>query len=92
MAKLIFETDDGQQNEIKISSIKTKALTTDDVVVATYEVGDISDDQRSMVSAELLRLKEMLEMAFPEGTKVLVAASRNGKEDISIKVIKDKTK
>lgn len=92
MPKLIFETDDGQQNEIKISSIKTKALTTDDVVVATYEVGDISDDQRSMVSAELLRLKEMLEMAFPEGTKVLVAASRNGKEDISIKVIKDKTK
>ena len=92
MAKLIFETDDGQQNEIKISSIKTKALTADDVVFATYEVGDISEDQRQMAGAELLRLKEMLELAFPEGTKVMVAASRNGKEDISIKIIKNKTK
>ena len=92
MAKLIFETDDGKQNEIKIDTIKTKSLTTDDVIFATYEVGDIDEDQRQMAGAELLRLKEMLELAFPEGTKVLVAASRNGKEDISIKIIKDKTK
>lgn len=92
MAKLLFETDDGVQSEIKISSIKTKALTLDDVVMATYELGDITKDQAAMAGPELLRLKEMLTQAFPEGTKVLVAASRKGVPDIDIKIIKDKTK
>lgn len=92
MAKLLFETDDGETREVKLSTVKTKALTTDDVVVATYEVGELNEDQKKMAGAELLRLKQMLEAAFPEGTKILVAASRNGKEDVSIKIIKDKTK
>lgn len=92
MAKLIFETDDGVQNEIKISSVKTKALTLDDVVIATYEVGELDEEQKKLAGAELLRLKSMLEQAFPKDTKILVAASRNGKEDVSIKIIKDKTK
>jgi hypothetical protein len=92
MAKLLFETDDGEQREVKLSTVKTRNLGEDDVVMATYEVGEISEDQKQMAGAELLRLKQMLEQAFPEGTKILVAASRNGKEDVSIKIIKDKTK
>ncbi len=92
MAKLLFETEDGETREVKFSSIKTKGLTLDDVVVATYEVGNIKEDQKHLAGAELLRLKEMLTQAFPVGTKILVAAARNGKEDVSIKIIKDKTK
>lgn len=91
MAKLLFETDDGEQREVKINTVKTKGLTPDDVVIANYEVGEVPEEKRDLAGAELVRLKQMLEQAFPEGTKILVAATRNGREDVSIKVIKDKT-
>lgn len=92
MAKFIFETDDGEQREVKFSTVKTRNLTSDDVVVASYEVGDISDDQRQLAGHALRDLKALLEQQFPEGQKILVTAMRNGKEDVSIKIIKDKTK
>lgn len=90
MARLLFETDGGDIQEVKLSTIKTKSLAPSDVVLASYEVGDIPEDKKNLAGAELLRLKSILEQAFPENTKILVTATRNGKEDISIKIVKDK--
>ncbi len=90
MAKLLFQTDDGSTHEINMSSIKTKGLSDSDVVIASYEIGDIPEDKSSLVGAELLRLKTMLEQAFPPKTKILVTAMRHGKEDVSIKIVKGK--
>jgi len=88
MAKLLFQTDDGETREINIGSVKTKGLTESDVVIASYEIGDIPEDKSGLVGAELMRLKTMLEQAFPPKTKILVTAMRHGKEDISIKIVK----
>lgn len=92
MAKLLFETEDGETQEIKVSTIKTKGITSDDVVIAHYEIGELPEERKHLAGPELLKLKELLTDAFPENTKILVAAMRNGKEDISIKIAKDKTK
>jgi len=89
MAKLLFETDDGETREINLNTIKTKSITEGDVIIASYEIGDIAEDKNNLVAAELVRLKTMLEQAFPK-TKILVTAMRHGKEDVSIKIIKDK--
>jgi len=89
MAKLLFETDDGQVREINLNTIKTKSITENDVIIAGYEIGDIAEDKNNLVAAELVRLKTMLEQAFPK-TKILVTAMRHGKEDVSIRIIKDK--
>jgi len=89
MAKLLFETDDGEAREINLNTIKVKNISENDVIIASYEIGDIAEDKSNLVSSELIRLKSMLEQAFPK-TKILVTAMRNGKEDIAIKIIKDK--
>ncbi|MBP6914365.1 hypothetical protein KBB74_02635 [Candidatus Parcubacteria bacterium] len=89
MAKLLFETDDGQVREINLNTIKTKSITENDVIIAGYEIGDIAEDKNNLVAAELVRLKTMLEQAFPK-TKILVTAMRHGKEDVSIRIVKDK--
>ena len=89
MAKLLFETDDGETREINLNTIKTKSITENDVIIASYEIGDITEDKNNLVAAELMRLKTMLEQAFPK-TKILVTAMRHGKEDVSIKIVKDK--
>lgn len=89
MAKLLFETDDGETREINLNTIKTKNITENDVIIASYEIGDIAEDKNNLVAAELVRLKTMLEQAFPK-TKILVTAMRHGKEDVSIKIVKDK--
>jgi ribosomal protein L18E len=90
MGKLLFETDNGETHEVKLNTVKVKSLTQDDVIIANYEIGDLADEKRELVGAELIRLKEMLTQAFPEGTKILVTAMRHGKEDISLRVVKDK--
>lgn len=89
MAKLLFETDDGQVREINLNTIKTKSITENDVIIAGYEIGGIAEDKNNLVAAELVRLKTMLEQAFPK-TKILVTAMRHGKEDVSIRIVKDK--
>lgn len=89
MAKLLFETDSGETHEIKLDTVKTKNLAADDVIIANYEVGDLPEDQKQLAGAELLRLRSLLMEAFPEGSKILVTAMRHGKEDISIKIVKN---
>lgn len=90
MAKLIIETDDGQQHEVKINQIKTQDIVKDDVIIANFEVGSLATDKNSLIGQELYRLKQLLEKCFPKGQKILVAATRNGIEDISIKIVKTK--
>ena len=92
MGKLLFETDEGDVKEVTFSAVKTKNLTTEDIIIASYEVGDISDAQKNLAGKALLDLKTLLERQFPEGQKILVTAMRHGKEDVSIKIVKDKTK
>jgi len=91
MAKLMFQTDDGTDHEVSISSIKTKGLGEGDVVLAKYEVGDLPEDKAHLAGQALAQLKSVLEGAFPEGVKVIVVATRSGKDDVSIKIVKDKT-
>lgn len=90
MGKLIFEDDSNTQHEIKIDTIKTKNITSDDVILANYEVGDIKDEYKDLASKALTQLKTMLEEVMPEGVKVVVVATRNGKKDVNIKVLKNK--
>ncbi len=87
MGKLLFEDDSGNSHEVKISSVTTKSMSKDDIVVATYEIGDMP---YSNANALLHNLKNMLEAIFPEGTKVMVTAMRNGKKDIDISIVKQK--
>jgi hypothetical protein len=86
--------DDGFQHEVVLTQVKAKSIDPGDVVIASYEVGDIPNDDgyRRSAGAALAQLKETLERVFPKGVNVVVVATRNGKEDISIKIIKDKTK
>ena len=90
MAKLLFEDDNGTQHEININTVKSKGITENDVVLAKYEVGDIDREYTELAGQALSQLKAMLENVFPEGVKVAVVATRNGKEDVSIKILKNK--
>jgi len=92
MAKLLFEDDKSVSHEINLETIKTKGLTENDVVLAKYEVGEIPVEHRDLAGQALAKLKSMLEEVMPEGVKVVVIATRNGKEDINIKVLKNKAK
>lgn len=89
-ARLIFEDDQGSQHEIKMASVKTKGLTENDVVLAKYEVGDVQPEYKDLAGQALSQLKTMLEGVMPEGVKVAVVATRNGKEDVDIKILKNK--
>ena len=89
-AKLLFEDDEGNQHEINMASIKTKGLTEKDVILAKYEIGDIQPEYREMARQALSQLKVKLEEVMPEGIKVAVVATRNGKEDLDIKILKNK--
>lgn len=90
MAKLIFEDDNKIKHEINIDNVKTKGITENDVILAKYEVGEVSPEYRELAGQALSQLKTMLEQAMPEGVKVVVVATRNGKEDVNIKVLKNK--
>lgn len=89
-ARLLFEDESGQQHEVKMSSVKTKGLTENDVVLAKYEVGDIQPEYKDLAGQALSQLKAMLENVMPDGVKVAVVATRNGKEDVDIKILKNK--
>ena len=88
MAKFIFKDDDGSEHEIKMDTIKTKSLKKNDIIIANYEIGDANNVDSGKA---LVQLRTILQAAFPEGTKIIVTASRNGKKDITLKIIKDKT-
>lgn len=84
MSKLIFEDDDGKKHDIDLTVVKAEDITADDVVLASYEVGNASTDQ---AEAALSKLNMMLKEVFKE-SKVLTLATRHGKEDIEIRVLK----
>lgn len=92
MAKLLIEDDKGVSHDINLETIKTKGLTENDVILAKYEVGELPVEYRDLAGQTLAKLKTMLEEVMPEGVKVVVVATRNGKEDIDIKVLKNKAK
>jgi hypothetical protein len=87
MGKLLFEDDNGNSHEVKISSISAKSMSKDDIVIASYEIGDMPYKN---ANALLMNLKNMLEAVFMKGTRVLVTATRNGKKDVDISIIKPK--
>lgn len=87
MPKLIFEDDSGEQHELKLNNLPTKSLTKGDVIITYYEVGVIANRE---VTRALEQLKRLLESVMPDGVKVIVIATRNGKKDVSINIIKNK--
>lgn len=89
-SKLIFEDEAGLQHEIKLETVKMKGITENDVVLAKYEVGDIQEEYKDLASHALTQLKNTLESVFPDGVKVVVVATKNGKEDVDIKILKNK--
>jgi t-SNARE complex subunit (syntaxin) len=88
MAKLIFETDNGEYHEINISTISTKSLKQDDVILVDCEIGDSLSHK---ATEQMIRVRDMLQSYFKENS-IIVTAMRNGKKDINIKIIHDNNK
>lgn len=86
MSKLIFEDDNGKQFNIKLDTVKTVSMKDSDVVVATYEVGTLSPKDSNVV---LQQLNDVIKGFFPNN-RVLTLASRNGTEDVSLKIMSEK--
>lgn len=88
MAALFFEDTNGEMHEIKLQAIKKQSLKKGDVLVVNYEVGDAPSDQ---ANDALRQLREIFRRVIPEGVEIVIIATRNGEEDISLKIMKDKT-
>lgn len=88
MGKLLFEDKDGSQHEINLQKISSKSIKAGDTVIAYYEVGDAPSKQVEVVMGQL---KRILQGVMPEGVEVVVIATRFGKKDITLEVVKDKT-
>lgn len=86
MPKLLLEDSEGVQHELSMQTIQSESLKSGDVIVATYEVGD-SDKQTSMYA--LNQLRQTLINSLPEGVSVIAIATRNGQEDISLKLLSE---
>ena len=88
MGKFVYIDDKGKEHEIKIQSISSKGISSGDIVLAHYEVGNAPTED---VPRALEKLRDLLQSNLPEGVKVLVAATRHGVEDVKLKILKDKT-
>lgn len=88
MSKLIFEDENGEQHKLSLRSIPSKSIKKNDIIIATYEIGEAARDY-SLRALEQLRI--LLKNVLPEDVKVIIIATRNGKEDITLKILKDKT-
>lgn len=86
MSKLIFEDDNGKQFNIKLETVKTESMKKSDIVVATYEIGDLSFNESKDI---LQQLNDIIKGFFPNN-RVLTIASRHGTEDISLKIMSNK--
>lgn len=86
MGKFIYKEDNGKEHEITVSNISAKNIKPSDVVIAHYEVGDAPQDD---VIRAIEKLRDLLLSNLPDGVKVLVAATRNGEEDIKLKILKN---
>ena len=89
MPKLKFIDDNQNEHELKLQNIPSKSLKKGDIVIASYEVGDASliDSQKA-----LEQLRNVLKKVLPKGIEVVAIATRHGKEDVKIKIVKNKTK
>lgn len=85
MAKLIFETNNGQQQEISLSTIKTKSLSPDDIITLDCEIGNVPPSEANIY---MIQVRDFLQAYFPQN-KIIVFGMRNGKKDIELKIIKD---
>ena len=87
MAKLIFETDDGNQSEVSLKTIQSKSIKKGDIVFIYYEIGDVNEiEARETMS----KLQVFFEKLLPDDVKAVVIATRNGKKDIKVEIVKDK--
>ncbi len=84
MAKLIFETDDGKQSEILLSSIKTESLKEDDVILLECEVG-LSASPKD-VNEHMVHIRNFIQAYFPKN-KIIVFSMRDGIKDIELKIV-----
>lgn len=85
MSKLIFEDDNGAKFNIKLETVKVEKMKESDVVIATYEVGNLSPKDSNEV---LHRLNEVIKGFFPKN-RVLTLAARNGVEDVKMKIVSE---
>lgn len=83
MAKLMFETDDGQVHEIIMSSISTEMLKEDDLITINCEVGTTSPKDANHY---MTHIRDFIQAYFPKN-KVMVFGVREGKKDIELKII-----
>lgn len=87
MAKLIFEDDEKNQHEIDMSTIKTKSLSKDDMILVNCEIGI---DTPPMDANEYLDDVYSFIQKYFLDNKIIVTAMRNGKKDIDLKIVKNK--
>lgn len=85
MSRLLFETNDGQQHEIELETIKASGLSESDVFLVRYEVGNAPPADTSYA---LENLRDVFKSYFPNN-KILIVATRNGVDDIEIEIVKE---
>lgn len=83
MAKLLFEDDNGTKHEINLSTVSSKSIKSGDSIIAYYEVGNATPKDSTLA---LTQLKALLENLFPNGVRVAIIATRNGKKDVEISI------
>jgi len=95
MPKLLFETDDGKQSEISLKTISSKGLKDGDIVFASYELGPRNDHEsntdKQHINEVMSKIQVFLEKILPDGVKCVVIARHDGKDDLTLKITKDKT-
>jgi len=84
MAKLIFETEDGKQSEILLSTVKTELLKEEDVILLECEVGEQASPKEA--NSFIALVKDFIQAYFPKN-KIMVFAMRGGRKDIELKII-----
>jgi hypothetical protein len=88
MGKLIFQDEEGINHEISLTHVPVQKIKSGDVVVVSYEVGQAIPKD---VGGALTQLKKIFDQILPAGVNNVVLATRNGKKDVSIKIMKDET-
>ena len=88
MAELLIKDDKGNIHPINLVHIPAEDIKSGDLLLASYEIGFTPDGIE--VQNVMKQLSDYLQKLLPEGVKVAVLAMRDGKEDISLRIISDK--
>ena len=88
MAELLIKDDKGDIHNVNLIHIPAANIKSGDLILASYEIGYTPDGIE--VQEVMKQLSDYLQKLLPEGTKVAVIAKRDGKEDISLRIISDK--